>query len=91
MKAQDLSPGSRPDFDQILQLRSVEYELRSNGYHVHYDMDRNSIWGFDLPSSASIVGQGAATNDDVMQLITRYGMRSVSKFARLPNLPSERF
>lgn len=91
MKAQDLSPGSRPDFDQILQLQNVEYELRSNGYHVHYDMDRNSIWGFDLPSSGLTAGQGAASNDYVMQLITRYGMRSVSKFARLLNLPSERF
>lgn len=91
MKAQDLSSGSRPDFDQILQLRSVEYELRSNGYHVHYDMDRNSIWGFDLPGCGSTAGQGAASSADVMQLITRYGMRSVSKIARLPSLPSERF
>lgn len=84
MKAQDLSPGSQPDFDQILQLRSVEYELRSNGYHVHYDMVRHSIWGFDLPSSGSTAGQGAASNDDVMQLITRFGMRSMSKLCRLP-------
>lgn len=82
MKAKDLSPGSRPDFDQILQLRSIEYELRSNGYHVHYDVDRNSIWGFDLPSSGSTAGQKSASNDDVMQLITRFGMRSVSKIAR---------
>lgn len=91
MKTQDLKSRSRPDFDQILQLRSVEYELRSNGYHVHYDVDRNIIWGFDLPSSGSTAGQGAASNDDVMQLITRYGMRSLSSFARLLSLPSERF
>lgn len=91
MKAQDLSPGSRPDFDQILQFRNVEYELRSNGYHVHYDMDRHSIWGFDLPSSGSIAGQGAASNDDVMQLITRLGMKSVSELARLLVLSSGKF
>lgn len=91
MKAQDPSHGSRPDFDQILQLRSVEYELRSNGYHVHYDTDRSSIWGFDLPSSGSTVGQGAASNDEVMQLITRFGMRSVSKLARILVSSSEIF
>lgn len=78
VKAQDFSPGSRLDCDEILQLRSIEYELRSNGYHVHHDVDRNSIWGFDLPSSGSTAGQRAPSNDDVMQVITRFGMRSVS-------------
>lgn len=82
VNAQDISPGSRPNFDQILQLRSLAYELRSTGYHVHYDVDRNSIWCFDLPNSGSTAGQKAASNDDLMKLITRLGMRSLSKLAR---------
>lgn len=45
---------------------------------MHYDVERNSIWGFDLPSSGSTASQRAASKDDVMQLINRFEMRSLS-------------
>ncbi len=86
LKSPNINRRNGLDSNQVMQLRSLEYELRSNEYHVLYDVDRASIWVFDLPSPGSTPGQKATPNEEVLQVSNRFGMKSTSKFTSIKEL-----
>lgn len=60
-------------------MRGLEYELRSNDYHVLYDADRAGVWVFDLPVPGSTSGQRETENEMISHIEIKYAVKSTWK------------
>lgn len=60
-------------------MRGLEYELRSEGFHVFFDADRAGVWVFDLPVSGSTSSQRGNESEVILQIVTKFAMKSMLK------------
>lgn len=64
-------------------MRGLEYELRSEGFHVLFDADRTGVWVFDLPVSGLTSSQRGPESEVISQIATKFAMKSMLKLSVL--------